>query len=105
MVRLVSLALVGLLSAAPLAAAEPIDGLWTTADRSGQIRVATSSAITTVRPSGLSRSEAILAMSLLDATPTDAPRPVRSRIKRLMSRAISSGERNAPGPSRPHSGC
>lgn len=40
MVRLVSLALVGLLSAAPLVAAEPIDGLWTTADRSGQIRVA-----------------------------------------------------------------
>jgi uncharacterized protein (DUF2147 family) len=32
--------LVSALAAAPLAAAEPIDGLWTTAEKTGQVRIA-----------------------------------------------------------------
>ena len=48
----------------------------------------TRSGATTVSPSGLSRSDAIFATSLFGATPTEALRPVRSRIKCLISRAI-----------------
>ena len=43
----------------------------------------------TVRPSGLRRSEAVLARNLLKETPADAVRPpVARRIFRLISRAI-----------------
>ena len=55
---------------------------------SGSSTARTRSALTTVRPSGLARSEAILATSLLGATPTEAVRPVSSRMRALMWRAI-----------------
>jgi uncharacterized protein (DUF2147 family) len=38
-VRFVPLVLLGLAAASPLAAAEPIDGLWTTAEKTGQVRI------------------------------------------------------------------
>ncbi len=41
-----------------------------------------------VRPSGLARSEAILATSLFVATPTEAVSPVISRMRALMRWAI-----------------
>ncbi len=73
----------------------------------------TSSGRTTTRPSGLRRSEAILATSLLGATPTDAVSPVRSRTRRLISRATCSPSpsermpavtsRNASSTTRPRS--
>ncbi len=46
------------------------------------------SLVTTTRPSGFSRSDAILATSLFSATPTEAVRPVRSRMVCLMMLAI-----------------
>ena len=46
------------------------------------------SALTTVSPSGFSRSEAIFATSLLGATPTEAASCVVARIRCLMPRAM-----------------
>ena len=43
---------------------------------SGQMRVGMSSSVSTVRPLGLSSSEAILDSSLLGVTPTEQVRPV-----------------------------
>ena len=45
---------------------------------SGQMRVGSSSGASSVRPSGLSRSEQILASSLLGATPIEQLSPVAS---------------------------
>ena len=59
------------------------------APTAGRAPRARAPAVTTVSPSGLSRSEAILATSLLGATPTEAVSPVSSRMRSLMRRAIS----------------
>ena len=63
---------------------------------SGSSVAVTSSARMTVRPSGLCISEASFASSLLCETPTEAVSPVRSRMRFLISRAMSS-----PLPKRP----
>ena len=44
---------------------------------SGQMRVGMSASVSTVRPSGLSSSEAILLSNLLGVTPTEQVSPVR----------------------------
>jgi hypothetical protein len=43
------------------------------------------------RPSGFFRSDAIFASSLLNDTPTEAVRPVRSWIRALIAAAIAAG--------------
>ena len=63
---------------------------------SGSSRAPISSGFTITRPSGLRRSEAILATSLFGATPTDAVSPARSRMRRLISRAMCSASPRAP---------
>ncbi len=50
----------------------------------------------TVSPSGLSISDPSFASSLLCETPTEAVSPVRSRIRCLISRAMSSPPPNRP---------
>ena len=60
---------------------------------SGAKNRASSPGGTTTRPSGLSRSEAILATDLLVATPTDTARPVSSTTRRFKLKAIPSGHR------------
>ena len=56
----------------------------------------TSSGRITVSPSGLFISEPSFASSLLCETPTEAVRPVRSRMRFLISRAMSSPLPNRP---------
>ncbi len=58
---------------------------------SGARNAASSPGGTTTRPSGLRRSEATLATSLLVATPTEAVSCSSSRMAAVMRRAISSG--------------
>ena len=61
---------------------------------------ASSSGRTTRRPSGLARSEAILAICLPEPAPTEATRPVRSRIRRRNSaQNVSTSAAEAPASS------
>ena len=58
---------------------------------SGRRKSDTSPGCTTTSPSGLSRSEAILATCLLGATPTETTRSSSRRILSLSDRATCSG--------------
>ena len=62
---------------------------------SGDRRVATSCSVTTVRPSGLSSSEAIFATSLLGARPTEQRSPVASSTACFSSRPTSRAHHHA----------
>ena len=52
------------------------------------MNAAASSGRITVSPSGLSIADATLARNLLNDTPAEAVSPVRSRISRLIARAM-----------------
>ena len=63
---------------------------------SGSSVARTASGLITVSPSGLSISEASFASSLLCETPTEAVSPVRSRMRFLISSAMSSPRPKSP---------
>ena len=62
---------------------------------SGARNASSSPGGTTTRPSGLRRSDAILATSFVRATPTDAVRPTSSRTSSLIRRAIAGPSPNS----------
>ncbi len=64
---------------------------------SGQMRVAMSASVTTVRPPGLSSSEAILERSLLGVMPIEQESPVASRTERWMSVATTRARTQGSG--------
>ena len=62
---------------------------------SGARKAASSPGGTTTSPSGLRRSEAILATSLVVATPTEAVSPTSSRTRSLIERAMAGPSPNS----------
>jgi hypothetical protein len=66
----------------------------------GSRNASTSSAVTTVKPSGFFTSEAIFATSLLGPSPTEHVSPSRSAISRLTVRARSTAASKLPSEER-----